>query len=99
MDHRGDTPISSSSSPAIGSSHDPLDHFSHYPPLPLSSHDYPSAPNSVNGDVMSPIGRGMSAVFSCSKENSTDIDRRPYQSSALRVFPSLRAVALGLAVL
>ncbi|MCJ1467226.1 hypothetical protein MMC07_005849 [Pseudocyphellaria aurata] len=60
LEHNGETSTSSSSSPAIGggSSIDPIDHFHHYPPLPLSTQDYPSATASLNGDLVSPVGRG-----------------------------------------
>lgn len=64
LEHNGETSTSSSSSPAVGggSSLDPIDHFHHYPPLPLSTPDYPSATASLNGDLVSPVGRGSQTV-------------------------------------
>lgn len=52
----GDLSNSSSSSPAM-TSHpdDQLDHF--YPPLPLT-HEFPACTSAMNGNVMSPSGRG-----------------------------------------
>lgn len=60
LEHNGEASTSSSSSPAIGggSSIDPINHFHHYPPLPLSTQDYPSTTSSMNGDLVSPVGRG-----------------------------------------
>lgn len=54
----GDLSNSSSSSPAM-TSHpdDQLDHF--YPPLPLSTHEFPVCTSAMNGNVMSPSGRGL----------------------------------------
>lgn len=64
LEHNGETSTSSSSSPAVGggSSIDPIDHFHHYPPLPLSASDYPSTTTSMNGDLVSSVGRGSQIV-------------------------------------
>lgn len=37
---------------------DSLDQFGQYPPIPLSSQDFPACTASMNGNILSPVSRG-----------------------------------------